>query len=83
MTTALAALRATDDMIERGVETALGIYYRLGQKITVRGGSGDHWLCLTCTGHDRYETADHKGCAHIQRVKLWAADHPQTAKAAA
>lgn len=71
-----AVERAGDEMIERGVETNLGIYYRLGRKITVRGGSGDHWLCLTCTGQDRYELGTHKGCVHIQRVKRWAAAHP-------
>lgn len=68
--------KAGDEMIERVTETGLGVYYRLGNKITVRGGSGDHWLCLTCSGQDRYELGDHKGCVHIQRVKRWAADHP-------
>jgi hypothetical protein len=77
----IAVERADDEMIQVIAETALGVYYQIGRKITVRGGSGDHWLCLTCTGQDRYEMGEHKGCVHIQRVKLWAADHPQQAAA--
>jgi hypothetical protein len=77
----VAIQQAGDEMIERVADNALGIYYRIGQKITVRGGSGDHWLCLTCTGPDRYETSEHEGCVHIQRVKRWASDHPMEAAA--
>ena len=71
-------LRISDDFICLATETEMGRYYRLGNKITVRG-SGSHWLCLTCTGPDRYEQGEHKGCAHIQRVKRWVADHQQAA----
>lgn len=71
-----AVERAADEMIVVVATTGLGTYYRLGSTVTVRGGSGDHWLCLTCQGFDRYELGQHKGCAHIQRVKKWAADHP-------
>lgn len=75
--------RAGDEMIVRGVETTLGTYYRLGSKITVRGsGTGNHWLCLTCQGLDRWADKDRKGCAHIERVRRWAADHPEQEAAA-
>lgn len=77
----VAVVKSDDEMIQVVAETTLGIYYQIGKKITVRGGSGDHWLCLTCTGPDRYETGEHKGCVHIQRVKKWAADHPVQAAA--
>lgn len=62
---AFAVERAGDEMIERITETDLGVYYRLGNKVTVRGGGGGHWLCLTCQGRDRYELGDHEGCVHI------------------
>ena len=74
-----AVEHARDDMIERMTETDLGVYYRVGNKVTVRGGRGGHWLCLTCQGRDRYELGDHEGCVHIQRVKRWVADHQAAA----
>jgi hypothetical protein len=74
-------LRATDDMIVRGAETSLAVYYRIGQKITVSHRGRDRWLCHTCSGQDRYQNSEHKGCAHIQRAEQWAADHPTEAGA--
>jgi hypothetical protein len=71
-----AVERAGDEMIERGPETSLAQYFRIGINITVSERVSGGWLCHTCTGMDRYELGDHKGCAHIQRVKKWAADHP-------
>jgi hypothetical protein len=72
----VAIEQAGDEMIERGPETAIAQYFRIGTKITVSERVSGGWLCGTCTGPDRYELGEHKGCVHIQRVKLWAADHP-------
>jgi hypothetical protein len=78
-----AVERAGDEMIERFAETDLAVYYRIGLKITVSERTSGGWLCHTCTSQDRYEIGEHKGCAHIQRVKKWAADHPQEQAVAA
>jgi hypothetical protein len=79
MSHAQAVAQAPDEMIGKYAENSHAVYYRIGQKITVSERTSGGWLCHTCTGHDRYELDDHKGCVHIQRVKRWAADHPQEA----
>lgn len=71
-----AVERCGDEMIERVTITDLAIYYTIGKKISVSERTSGGWLCGTCTGNDRYELGDHKGCVHIQRVKRWALDHP-------
>lgn len=78
----LAVERCGDEMIERFRETSLAVYYAIGRKITVTERTSGGWLCHTCTGFDRYELGEHKGCVHIQRVKKWAADHPAEEAAA-
>jgi ferredoxin len=70
-----------DELIELTTTSDLGTYYMMMKKTTVRH-SGPHWLCLTCTDSTRYETADHKGCVHIQRLKKYVADHPEQQVAA-
>jgi hypothetical protein len=77
-----AILNAPDDVIERFTESDLAVYYRIGLAISVSERTSGGWLCGTCTGPDRYELGEHKGCVHIQRVKKWAADHPQQEVAA-
>lgn len=76
MSHATEVMKASDDKIERMRETDLAVYYAIGRKITVSDRTSGSWLCHTCTGQDRYEKDDHKGCVHIQRVKRWATDHP-------
>lgn len=73
--------RANDDTIIFAVETDLGRYYRLGNRITVRYSGRGFWLCLTCTGADRWQNADHKGCCHIERVERWVDDNEVPAAA--
>lgn len=67
--------RSSDDMIERITETSIAEYFAIGKKITVSARVSGGWLCHHCTGQDRYELGEHKGCVHIQRVKRWEADH--------
>lgn len=72
----IAIEQADDDMIVRDVETSIAQYYRVGKKITVSERVSGGWLCGTCTGPERYELGQHKGCVHIARTKKWAAEHP-------
>jgi len=81
MSHATAVEHSKDDTIIRAAETALGVYYRLGQKITVRYSGRGFWLCLTCTSQDRWQSPDHKGCVHIERVERWVADNETPAAA--
>lgn len=73
---AKAVRECDDEMIERMTETSIAEYFRVGKKVTVSRRISGGWLCGTCPGQDRYELDQHKGCAHIQRVKRWVADHP-------
>lgn len=71
----LAVERSADEMISVGATSTLGTYYRIGQKITVRV-SGNHLLCLTCQGPDRWADKERKGCVHCERMRRYVADHP-------
>jgi len=53
------------------------IDYGIG-KISVCWRGGGTYLCGTCQGNDRYQTPEHKGCAHIQRIVRYRAEHPST-----
>lgn len=77
----LAIDRCSDEMISVGVTTALGTYYHIGQKITVRVG-GNHLLCLTCSGPDRWADKERTGCCHVERIRRFVADHPEQGVAA-
>lgn len=73
-----------DELIERVKETDLACYYRIAvtPAVTVTDRVSGTWLCHTCQTQDRWSDDDRKGCVHIQRVKRWAADHPQQEAAA-
>jgi hypothetical protein len=43
------------------------IDYGIG-RISVTWRLGDMYMCGTCQGTDRWQSGEHKGCAHIQRI---------------
>lgn len=78
----LAIDRCSDEMIKVGMTTALGTYHYIGSPpITVRV-SGNHLLCLTCQGLDRWADKERKGCVHCERIRRFVADHPEQGVAA-
>ena len=52
------------------------VHYAIGTESTVTWRGADRYLCHTCSGHDRWATAEHKGCEHIQRIIRYREEHP-------
>jgi hypothetical protein len=50
------------------------IDYRIG-KTSVCYRGGEHYRCGTCQWPDNFQTPDHKGCAHIQRIVRYREGH--------
>ena len=79
MSHAMEVRDTPDEMIRILATRENGIvHYGIGEKITVTWRGGDRYLCHTCSGNDRWSSADHKGCAHIQRIIKYREEHPDT-----
>jgi hypothetical protein len=70
-------VRDTPDEMIRVYERESGIVdYMIGNRVSVSWRGGESYLCGTCQGNDRWQNADHKGCAHIERIVRYRAEHP-------
>lgn len=60
---------APDDAIREYPPREVSGYidYAIG-KVSVCYRGGDSYLCGTCQGIDRFQNAEHRGCAHIRRI---------------
>lgn len=75
---AFAVEKSGDDMIREFPPRESGVVdYLIGNKISVTWRGGERYLCGTCQGTNRYQTADHKGCVHIQRIVRYRAEHSE------
>ncbi len=58
--------------LPEGIEQAIDIRRQLEEaRLRVKPCSWrgrDRYLCHTCSGGDRYQNSEHRGCVHIQRV---------------
>ena len=69
MSRATEIAATSDDMIREYPPRQVSGYidYAIGQVSVCWRGGGDY-LCGTCQGNDRWQTADHKGCEHIKLI---------------
>lgn len=67
---------AADEMIREypAREESGYIDYAIG-RVSVCYRGGNSYLCGTCQGNDRWQNAEHKGCAHIQRIVKYREEH--------
>jgi hypothetical protein len=75
MSRAAELAAAPDEMIREYPARDSGVIdYAIG-KVSVTWRGGESYLCGSCQGNDRWQNAEHKGCAHIARIVKYRAEH--------